>query len=332
MNFFITNREIIKKGNKEFIREDGREHAGDNLRFGTYELETKKFDLFPEPKKDVDLIFSKTREKRNSNLAGSVRFFNELYEQLIQDEDTDNDVLFFIHGFNTDLNGVRDNFKTLNEKYVDNENSPIKHIVIFTWPGRSPLIPYHYFDDKKDAIRSGEALARGIEKLKEFFKKFLYQDKNQPCNRKINMMIHSMAHRVLKHMMIELKRRDVFIPELFTEILLMAADIEYDIFESQNAFESLIDFGDRIHIYYHKRDRVLDISKYTKNFSNRLGRIGRRKIEHGVLNTVDVDVSDTNDDEGYGFREDALNHWYYYSSNEVVDDVISVLNGGKSNL
>lgn len=31
------------------------------------------------------------------------------------------------------------------------------------------------------------------------------------------------------------------IPEVFTEVILMAADIEYDIFETRNVFRNLID-------------------------------------------------------------------------------------------
>ena len=40
--FFITNREIINDGNgNEYIREDGKENAGDDLRFGTYDLASR---------------------------------------------------------------------------------------------------------------------------------------------------------------------------------------------------------------------------------------------------------------------------------------------------
>ena len=169
MNYYITNREILKDGNIETIREDGREHASDNLRFGTYDIKKDLFSLFPEPESETDLIYSTIGNVESSMLKGSSRFFKEMWDELIKDNT--GDVLFFIHGFNTDLEGVREAFKRLNDKYVT-ESSSIKHIVIFTWPGRSPAIPYHYFDDKKDAIRSGEALARGIEKLMKFFNEF----------------------------------------------------------------------------------------------------------------------------------------------------------------
>ena len=330
MNYIITNREILDNGN---IREDGKEHAGDNLRFGTYNIETKTFQLFPEPKKTTDVAYDNISEKDIGNLKGSSRFFVELYQNLTNenfdktsDENDKTDVLFFIHGFNTDLNGVRDNFNTLHEKYVENKKSTIKHLVIFSWPGKDLKIPLHYHDDKKDAIRSGETLARGFKKLEDFFRLFLVQERNVPCNRKIHLMVHSMGHRVLKHMLLELDK----VPCIFDQILLMAADIEYDIFHPDKAFFKTIDLGNRVHVFYNKKDKVLDISKYLKNFDNRLGRYGRKQVDPGLIDVYDTDTTKTKDDSIYGFKEDALNHWYYYSCKDVVDDVISIFKGNKS--
>lgn len=225
---------------------------------------------------------------------------------------------------------MRTAFEVLNEKYVNHPCSTIKHVIIFTWPGRSPQLPYHYFDDKKDAIRSGEAFARGMEKVVRFFHEFLLIGRNKPCDKKIHLIAHSMAHRVLKHMMLEMKSKQMSNIELFSEIVLMAADIEYDIFERGYPFYDLIEFGERVHIYFHRRDRVLDISKYTKNFSNRLGRYGRKRIDPQQIDIFDADVTNTDDDEQYNLDISFLNHWYYYSSSEVVDDVINVINGGVS--
>jgi esterase/lipase superfamily enzyme len=337
MNFFITNREILTafETNEEFIREDGLEKAGDNLRFGTYDLTTKKFNLFPEPDNDEALIYGRLKNRPSVELKGSSRFFKEMYDLLMQPEPGKTsknkekaDVLFFIHGFNTDLEGVRSNFLTLNEKYVDNPESPVKHVVIFTWPGRAPKIPFHYHDDKKDAIRSGEALARGIEKLKDFLSEFLVKAKNDACHRRIHLMVHSMGHRVLKHMLLQLK----MIPELFYEILLIAADIEYDIFDKGNVYYNALDLGNRIHIYYHEKDHALGISKFTKNFNNRLGQYGRKIIDPGLHDVFDINVSHTTDDPGTSLREDSINHWYYYTCTPVVEDIINVLNGDPSRI
>jgi esterase/lipase superfamily enzyme len=330
MDFFITNREIIKDAEAEYIRADGLEHAGDNLRFGQYDNLSDTFILYEEPQTDADITYSDINTGPKEQLKGSAHFFRELYDQLCKDSGPKNDVLFFIHGFNTDLEGVRDNFKMLRRLYAEDPESPINHIIIFTWPGRCPVVPVHYFDDMKDAIRSGETLARGMQKVIRFFKEFLVNAGNIPCERKIHFMAHSMGHRVLKHMMLELKTNRTPLPDLFGEILLMAADIEYDIFELNDVFPHLIDLGKRVHVYFHHNDKVLDISKYTKNFSNRLGRYGRKRIDPLQVDVIDVNVTSIKEDINTNLKVSLLNHWYYYTSSEVVEDVINIMNGKKS--
>jgi esterase/lipase superfamily enzyme len=120
------------------------------------------------------------------------------------------------------------------------------------------------------------------------------------------------------------------LPEIFNEVLLMAADIEYDIFERDEAFNSLIDLGSRVHVYFNGQDRVLDISKYTKNFSNRLGRYGRKRIDPTLAHVVDAETTGVTEDRDAHLEEKLLNHWYYYTSTEVITDVIEVLNGRES--
>lgn len=329
MNYFITNREIIVRSGKELIREDGKEHAGDNVRFGKFDK--GKFELFPEPDKENEIVYSELDKTPTKDLKGSSRFFKEIYDELIKMDPGNShksDVLFFIHGFNTNLDDVRSCFNNLINTYVNDPGSPIKHIVVFTWPSKSPSIPMHYVNDKFDAMRSGEVLARCFGKVMEFLRVFLKSEGNPGCNRNIHLMVHSMGHRVLKHMMLSLEKRY----EFFKEIILLAADIEYTIFEQDEAFNSLIDMGSRIHIYYHENDKVLDISKYTKNFSNRLGRYGRKRIDPTLKDVTDVNVTATQYDAGTGIDDKLLNHWYYYTSSQVVRDVIAVLNGKNSNL
>jgi esterase/lipase superfamily enzyme len=333
MNFFITNREIITDANgNESIRPDGKENAGDDLRFGTYDIATRAFTLFPEPKNLEEIVYQNLAKKNVDELKGSAKFFKIIYDQMVNasaENATVNDALFFIHGFNTDLNGVRSAFKTLNECYV-NANSPIKHIIIFTWPGMHPKIPLHYWNDEKDAERSGATLARGIEKVTRFFREFFVNTRNPVCKCNIHFMVHSMGHRVLKHMILELKNRQLLMPEMFGQIVLMAADIEYDIFEKEKPYNVLLDFGHRVHIYFHLHDRVLDISKFTKNFTNRLGRYGRKRMDNTLPDVFDADVSKVKEDKDPDIQEKLLNHWYYYTSTEVIADVIEVLKGNPS--
>jgi len=323
-HFLITNREILtdKNGN-EHIRPDGKEYAGDNLRFGTYDLDKKEFELFPEPKSEADLLYSSIKANtKPEKLYGSSRLFKEMYDEMCKDERVKGDTLVFIHGFNTNLKSVEEAFANLHKNYVEPKDNPIKHIIILTWPGQKRNVPLHYYNDAKDAKRSGEAFARSVDKLIEFFAKFLGPSDggNEACGKNLHLMVHSMGNQVLEHMILTLLKTQNNLPELFKSISLVAADVEYNIFENHKAFYKLIDFGDKVHIYYHVNDKILDISNYTKNLNNRLGRFGRKNIDAGLLDVFDVDCSSLSQDQGNLLSKKA-NHWYYYTSSYAVAEI-----------
>jgi hypothetical protein len=48
------------------------------------------------------------------------------------------------------------------------------------------------------------------------------------------------------------------------------------------------------------------------------------------IDVRDANVTKTKDDANVGFEENKLNHWYYYSSTEVVEDIIEVFKGKNS--
>jgi hypothetical protein len=48
------------------------------------------------------------------------------------------------------------------------------------------------------------------------------------------------------------------------------------------------------------------------------------------IDVRDANVTKTKNDANVGFEEDKLNLWYYYSSTEVVNDIIEVFKGKNS--
>lgn len=340
MLLFVTNREIIASNFKEVqsggktlkipqtevIRPDGEENAGDNLRFGTYDLKAKKFNLFPEPYLEEHLLYASGSASKPPAF-GSSAFFHTAYEEFRTTTGKipgKSDVLFFIHGFNNDLKQVQDSFEKLHQQYVLPPESPIAHIIIFTWPGMNKAIPYHYFDDRKDAVRSGLALYRGMGMFRKFLTSFLVKAGNPDCNTRIHLMAHSMGNRVLKETMLEYQRRNEAVPQIFSQIICVAADVHWDSFDKGEGFDRLTDFGEEIHVVFHRKDRVLDISKLTKNLSNRLGRYGRKRKEESFKTIFDHDVTDLDEDKG-GKLEELGNHWYYYSSAKIVSKLHGLL-------
>lgn len=336
MNFIITNREVIynSKTKKEEIRPDGKETASASLRFGEYSLKTRQFTLYEDASTLADLNYSIAQPLQTDK--GSALFFKTLYQAILSarsQKTTDGkpkaDVLLYVHGFNNDLESVKAEFSRLNKKYVEDKKSPIAHIVIFSWPSQStpsgiPVPLYGYQDDQADAERSGVAFAKGIFKLREFYRQF-FSAANQPCGQKVHLMCHSMGNQVLESAMKVIARNTL---EVFTEIFLIAADAKYDTFEDNQPLQYLIDMGERVHIYYHEQDAALLISKYTKNTNNRLGAYGRRNKKI-VTDIYEVDVSNTVDDATEDWVEKNANHHYHETSSKVIKDIIEVLNGKK---
>ncbi|MCB9165214.1 MAG: alpha/beta hydrolase [Flavobacteriales bacterium] len=354
-HYIITNREVsttptkgsIKVNAKEYLRTDGAEEAQDNLRYGTVrfsqavaervakdnrklDLDEVTMNLYPDlHRRDFEKPVEYERRAERFNF-GSQRVFEALHDEGLKDHEGDHagDVLVFIHGYNNDLSEAVETLCHLHYRYI-REGSPIKNIVLFTWPARKNLLSYR--DDARDAVKSGYALARALLKLRQQFRDLVRNEKPL-CDHKLHLMCHSMGNRVAEAMMTELLRENVKPNNMFGEILLMAADVDDDCMEPQKPMHQLMSLGERIHIYYHNNDMALGVSEKTKNAFNRLGRWGARRTIPLPDDVYQADVSYLGDQDERGLKnlfssEKLVNHWYYIKSPSVVEDVIAVLNG-----
>lgn len=314
---------------KEYINEDGKERAQDELRFGHFDTSkagTKGFELIPNfTATKINSIINYGKNKIDDR--GSAAFFKSLYNSMISDKG--GDVLIFIHGFNTDLGDAAKNIRELEEKYIFQE-SPIKHIVMFTWPAKSPNIPLHYRSDAKDADDTGDELYRAFKMLLQFMTEFFKKDITSGtipkfCNRKIHLMCHSMGNRVLRAML-ERTQEDIEpLESVFDQIILIAANINWDDLHEHNRMENIGELCSRTHVYFKKGDNALDIAKYSKNFANQLGKYGVKNLNKVDGNVFQVDVTKITDQEG--FQEKLLDHWYYVNSKTVINDIVGVFIG-----
>jgi esterase/lipase superfamily enzyme len=217
--------------------------------------------------------------------------------------------------------------KELHNKYVENADCPVQHIVMFTWPSKNKSLRYR--DDARDAVKSGYALARSLASMKEFFR-IQFVEKNKPmCEQKIHLMCHSMGNRVLESMFTGLRDIGVEPNSTFGEIFLVGADIDYDALQRPKPMYRIIDLGQRVHIYYHNNDAALGISEHTKNAFNRLGRWGAKNTLDLPDDVYQANVSDISDD-ARGILDKIAHHWYYYNSASVVKDISDVMNGKNS--
>ena len=340
-HFIITNRSVDKRGSKEYINKDGDESAGHNLRFGEITFDPSKkisevtgdhYLLYPDPEIDpsdlVDPDAGFTYDFSQKMGLGSTQLFETLNEEGVKAGDHEHHTLVYIHGYKCDLTTALETTRLLHNLYVDNQDSPIENIVLFTWPAKEKLLEYR--DDAQDAISSGYALARAFKKLQRFFRhigmKIRANEDAAFCQQKIHLMCHSMGNRVLEAMFQELNTSQSKINSVFGEILLIAADIDYNALEAPKPLYNLIEIGERVHVYYHRHDRALGISELTKNAFNRLGRWGAKNTLSLPDDILQADVSGIPEEDAPIF-EDIINHWYYLNSRAVVRDITDVFNG-----
>lgn len=334
--YIISNRSINPRTNRFYVK--GKEKAEPTFRIAKIDdpkasklTYTMMEDALPVNYKNV--IDALDDNKPEDNLRGSSRMFYELYNDTIcaiqdvrrtktEKPVIKNDILFFIHGFSTGFNSSLEHIKDLHRLYVQDEDSPINHIIYLSWPSRSSKL-FTYSGDQEDARDTGAILARVFRKTQNFFYEAFDVAQKRHCLGRIHLMCHSMGNQVLETFM-QTIANETYLP-IVTEILLIHADVQDNVFEEGQPFSYLHKISRRVHIYIHNGDDALRISRFTKNGTKRLGQRGPRELS--VLNdeTFIVDVS--NDNEAITKYEDVIDHWGYLYRPKQIEDIIHVLRG-----
>jgi esterase/lipase superfamily enzyme len=364
-HYLITNRQIDLIDGQEVINPSGKERAGNaqiSFRFARYTFDADDsstegtVELIPDLLSSDQTVetFSGVRipmsadsaperlsdRGRNlqdtEDLTGSNQVFVELFRSLKKDKACN--VLFFIHGYKTDLSAALSTIRALHEKYVRPDSSDIQTIITFTWPSRKSLLLY--LDDQYDAQLSGCALARVYQRLHDFLSELFQTTDATPCQKYIHLMCHSMGNQVLYYMLKQLRSQNLSHRETFKQIVLVGADVPYNAFDRDEPFNSLIDLGERVHVYYHRQDLALVASTVTKFRRNRLGRVGFKTSNSNEIpaDVHEIDITEVPSKDNDSFLKNLLQfdtneliqHWSYLSNQEVVKDINTVFSTGKS--
>jgi esterase/lipase superfamily enzyme len=133
-----------------------------------------------------------------------------------------------------------------------------------------------------------------------------------------------MGNYVLRHAFQESRKMagNRELPRLFDEIILTAADEDYDAFEHDHKLADLSGLAKRVSVYFNDADRALNVSDLTKGNPERLGSQGPRLPHQLPSKVVVIDVSDV----VHGVSE----HSYHVDSDEAVKDMTAVLQGQRS--
>ena len=254
---------------------------------------------------------------------GSLKVACELFDQARIENKS---ILFFIHGYNNDVEDV------INTA-VELENLYQVIVVPFTWPangGGAISGTASYLSDKGDARVSSGALNRTIGKIQQLHLMLTAARKNQllerarkkhPDNRQaaqshfvklvekdcpvtLNLLCHSMGNYVFKN---TLKTGDNATSRLvFDNICLVAADVNND---NHAQWLGKLDARKRIYVVINENDSALRVSRI-KPGDEQLARLGHytRKLNSPNAHYLDVtDARQVGTEHAY-FKGDAISN------------------------
>jgi len=327
--YLVTNR-VISKGSTIKVFGDIPSPQGPNeLRIVEVNKKDNKWKITPVKNKLTVSQIEKLSKDNNLNIDtglpwhGSLEVACKIFEQAKKENKT---ILFFVHGYNNDVDDVLKAASELEELY--------NLIVIpFTWPangGGAISGTASYLSDKADARASSDAFNRFVAKIK-FFHALLsnanlneiktkvekkYEGKNNPmaaaslyselvdkaCKIKINLLCHSMGNYLLKH---SLMTSDNATSELvFDNINLVAADTNN---KNHANWIDTIDVRNRIHVVINENDSALKASRIKpgKEQKARLGHyLKSLNSEHAVY--IDVTEADEVNNEHSYYKGSAV--------------------------
>lgn len=326
--FFGTNRNVKKRNQDQSPIDFGIKLNNEKtlLHFGKARIS--------DSSEIVEEIHT-SKNLSSEELCCSQDIFSEIEDRMCRGIDT----IVFFHGFYNSFESSLIGAAELKRLYEKEGNCEYT-MIVFSWPSDGELL-FAYDSDRRDARKSRKILGTGFYKMSQFLIELCWlkysqkaisdTGRNESVKKKNNkmrcgrlhIMAHSMGNYVLRHVLQELcKITGGRIPQVFDEILLIAADEDEDSFEHKNKFKFLPELAKRISVYFNQSDIPLIISDLFMGNMDRLGSEGPRK-PHKIPTNVSL-INCKNVAKGF------LKHDYHKTEPEVRRDISYILAGKKS--
>ncbi|HZQ44207.1 MAG TPA: alpha/beta hydrolase [Acidobacteriaceae bacterium] len=205
----------------------------------------------------------------------------------------------FIHGYNNGWIDAVTRYDKIAKTLYDGPDS-LGEIISFDWPSKGELLGY--LPDRAEARKVADDLTNVLSELYDWMSAqqlIAQQDPTKACRARTSIIAHSMGNYVLEYSMNDLwtrKNRPLLV-SLMNEVLMVAADVDNDLFRSGETVthgdgEGLANLSYRITALYTGRDDVLGASAGLKHFGKR--RLGRAGLDNSYPvpdNVWDVDCT-----------------------------------------
>ena len=218
-------------------------------------------------------------------------------------------ILLFVHGFNVAFDEALVRTAQLSHDLSRNESYDVGIPVLYSWPSAGNVSLDFYHGDRDRSIKSAPYLEEFLDLITE----------DIDVDR-INIIAHSMGNRLLTKALedyardyLERHNRD----DLEFRILLVAADVERDVFDAANGVFDNLDAN--VTIYTSDTDRALDAS----NLINQAKRLGDTDTDKPYIRaaqnyqTIDATAVTT---QLFG-----LGHNYYSNNPTILWDMMCTI-------
>jgi esterase/lipase superfamily enzyme len=210
-------------------------------------------------------------------------------------------------------------------------------IILFNWP--SLASPAGYLPDRESARDCADDFATILSALYDWMlvkQQDAIADEKKACRAKISIIAHSMGNYLLQEAMnvVWERKNKPLLLSLLSQLLMVAADVDNDLFKSGEAIanddgEGIANLTYRVSALYSPKDPVLGASAGLKHFGKRrLGRSGLDRKSPVPDNVWDMDCTNQ---FSVGTSPSQI-HSAYFSSEEVLAKMRLILIGGDRTL
>ncbi len=231
-------------------------------------------------------------------------------------------VTLCIHGYNNNFTDSIGFYSRIsNGLYLGPDSLGI--CILFTWPSKGEV--YDYLPDRSEARACADDLGEVLNELYQVLARnqiAAAKDSDQACKAKISIIAHSMGNFLTQMALFHVWKRNnsPLALSLVNQLLMVAADVDNDIFDSGEQLgdgdgEGIANLSYRITAFYSGRDSVLGLSSGLKHFGKR--RLGRSGLDRTAGNGVAApdNVWDT-DCSGFFAPDEGNIHSAYFKFDE----------------
>ncbi|WP_211237704.1 alpha/beta hydrolase [Shewanella waksmanii] len=245
-------------------------------------------------------------------------------------------LLFYIHGFNNNMEPDIFNNAAKLQQLMDNERPGLVHVIPLIWPcddDSAVAFADDYWDDQDAADASGPAFARLLGKFDSWRRAEAQQA--EPCLKRINVLAHSMGNRVLKNALNDWSEKHAAgnMPQLFRNTFMVAADVKNEILEQDQPGRHIVDSSRNVVVYFANDDLSMPASKLAnirnKTLSRRMGMTGPEKLSRLPNKVYEVDCDDFNN------KLDLKGHSYFLTDKSgntvspIIKHMADAIDGGR---